>query len=140
MQELKTSWPLNKAQKTQNQNTKISPLENKQSQRGISHLSLYVAVSLIPNTLHLAPGLKAVQLQLCHRAHIYFIGGSSQYSNPLLLLNTGIKFVLLVVSYKHFLPKAHCQQEKHTVASSAKHKSFNMMVLKRDSNRPIARH
>lgn len=54
--------------------------------------------------------------------------------------NTGIKFVLLVLSYKHFLPEAYCQREDNTVASSPKHKSFNRMVLKRDSNRPIARH
>lgn len=122
MQELKLSQPSNKAQK--NQSTKISPLENEQSQRGISHLSLYLAVSLIPNTLHLAPGLKAALLQLCHRAHISFIGGSSQYSNPppTSLLNTGIKFVLLVVSYKHYLPEAYCQREAHAVAPSPKHK------------------
>ena len=53
-----------------------------ESKRDFSPLSLYLAVSPIPNTLHLAPGLKAAPLQLCHRAHISFIGGSSQYNNP----------------------------------------------------------
>lgn len=65
---------------------------------------------------------------------------AANITTPLLLLNTGIKCVLLVVSYKHFPPEAYCQREEHAVASSPKHKSFNVMVLKGDSNRPIVRH
>lgn len=52
---------------------------------------------------------------------------------PLWLLNMGIKFLLLVISYKQLLPEAFCQRESHVEASSPKPTSFVITVKKSET-------